>query len=600
MHCVKVLIICSLMSCVRSTYVGSTIFYKRRQDRSGDCWSLDDLSKLKARQLLETIMPIVPSTDKINKKYVRETVRYLRQALNEIDKDLDERTGGILKEALADAIGGHLRARVLPTIRFAYYAGYIPCKCARHAHDFFNDVKTELNTLGLGWADPRVPAHTNLSVVKILISTGKFVDPCTSLVSKRDANSCIHVPPPKLDDSKKPSAIALPFKKGGFISLTSPAAENILLNYYTTASRCILASSPAKCRHADFVNFNNEMWHWMKRDVAPHLVDEKLYCAYGGVFRIAAAVQSYGKGLKRRNLFEYDDPSSRWNIFRKFPGPCITVDMDWTPSLYIIVIFCLAATICFFQTMYYCLFKRRGCRCQGFTPSWHTKDLTYARVETNIPAMLAEHQSAIYYSDRKRGAKNSSKTRSTSLGSIKAQKVYDLNDNTEKMMAVIMSGNEDSDVESQSSAGSMMSKHESDGSPVSVLTKRSTQSTARSKSPPKLETPIAQLKLDSPVRTDKRPRQPMYTTSTVTRSELTFCPEQRDSESTWSDTSITDHSTSCSASFKSQSRQSSSTRNLAWARRIVSKHSGQTQTQTRSTTGTDFDFNSFTTPPSRR
>ncbi|XP_013190180.2 uncharacterized protein LOC106134600 [Amyelois transitella] len=575
-----VVIILIFMTCVRSSNVGSAIFYRRR-GRS-ECWDLDDFAKLRARQLFENIMPIVPTTDKVDKKYVKETVRYFRQALHEVDKDLDRHTGDILREALADAIGGHFRSRLLPTIRFAYYAGFIPCRTARYAHDFFQDLKTELNTLGVGWAEPEVPAHTNLSVVKIYIGTGKFLDPCSSLISKRDANSCIHVPPPKVDDSDKPAAIALPFKKGGFTSLSSPSAANILLKYYTTTSRCILASSPKECRHADFVNFNNEMWHWMKRDVAPHLVDEKLYCAYGGVFRIAAAVQNYGKGLSRRNLFESEDDRTKWRLWRRLTEPYLNLDVDWSPSLYVLSVFIVAIAICCLQTMYFFVFSKGGCKCKKrLSSQWEPKDLTYARVETNIPAMISEHQSAIYNSDKKRVMKDSTKTRSTSLGSMKTQRVYDLNDNTEKMMAVIMSGNEESDDGSQSSAVSTESKHESDGSPTSVVTKRSTQSTARSKSPPKLETPIAQLKLYSPQRTDKRPCRPMYTTSTA---------EQQDSDSTCSDTSLADNSIS----------SASSTRNLAWRHFDFAKHTGHTLTQTRSTTGTDFDMNSFTTPPSKR
>lgn len=571
-----------------STNVGTSLFFNRRT--RADCWHEDEVAKLRARRTFQQIMLPQVTPDKINARYIKGALRYYRRAFRAVEANSDYRTSAVLKEALADTIGGHLRREMLPTVRFAYYAGYVPYKNAREVHEFLEDIKTFLNTKGLGWQEPdKVPQWSNLSVVKVLIGSGRLFDPCSCLVTKRDSNSCIHLPAPKLDDYYEPSAVALPFKIGGLVSLASPHSENILLKYYTTASRCILRSSPENCRHSDFVNFNNELWHWMKRDVAPHLVDEKLFGAYGGVLRIAAAVQSYGKGLSRRNLFEYQDAGvSKWHPWQALTQSYVYVNADWTPKLYVGMVVLAALAICLLQICYNYMFgDAKGCRCTGRSKSVLTKEVAYANVESNFPAMLPAHHDK--YSDKNRHRLSSAKTKSSSA-SVKTQKVYDLNENAEKLMEVIISGNEETESESP-----YMSKQEESEDADNVINLGQSKC---SKSPPELHTPIAQLRIEKP-QIAKR-SVPMYSTSTATHSEMTYCQEQQVSESAWSgsgSSSSDDHSGTTDSS-KTQSRKTHESRDLAWARRVVSKHG--IHSNTRSTTGTEFDINSFTTPQSRR
>lgn len=585
-----ILLIFSNINWIASSNPGSVLFTTKH---NRDCWNEDEVARLRARKIFESIaLPIVPP-DKVSSKYVKETVRYFRKALRIVDKNVDPHTGAILKEALADTIGGHLRTEILPSVRLAYYAGYVPYRQVRRIHDFFLEIKSFLNTQGLGWKSPtKGPTQSNLTVGKILIGSGKLFDPCSCLITKRDSNGCIHLPCPQVDDYDTPSAIALPFKSGGLVSLSSPSSENILLKFYTTASRCILQSSPETCRHSDFVTFNNDMWHWMKRDIAPHLVDETLYAAFGGVLRIAAAVQNYGKGLSRRNLYDNDiTEDTKWHPWKSLTQSYIYINTDWTPQLYVGVILLVGLTICLLQMCYNYIFgPAGGCNCKDRRRSSDVREIAYANVDSCFPAVLPNHSSAPSSSGQKRDTKSLPKSKSASVGTFRTQRVYDMNDNIEKLMSVIMSDYEGSDIET-----SLASKPESD---TVVRKSPGDKESARSRltnSPPKIETPMAQLKIEKTPRSE-RPQLPMYSTSTITRSEVTYCQEH--SDTAWSGTS-TSGRTCSSTSTKTQSRRSRRSRDLSWARRVVSKRNVSDQT-TKSNTGTDMDLNSFTTPPSRR
>ncbi|CAB3221055.1 unnamed protein product [Arctia plantaginis] len=579
---------------VTSKNAGSAIFNSAKINLK--CWNAEDIAKLQARKEFEKVIPPVVNPEKVDAQYIKRTLRYFRNALIVVQRDTDIRTAGVLKEALSDTIGAHLNAEILPTIRFAYYAGYIPYKSAKQAHIFLDQLKILMNTQGVGWKQPpRLPQWTNLTVAKIAIGAGKFRDPCATLFTKRDANNCIHVPTPVMDDEFEPSAMALPFRRRSLVSLTSPISENVLLKYYTTVSRCILNSSPANCRHADFITFNNELWHWMKRDVAPHLVDNKLYAAYSGILRIAAAVQNYGKGLSRRNLFEYHKPDEcKWNPWRSLTQSYLQIDADWTPALYIALVISTAIAICLLQICYNYMFgKTNGCPCTTSPPRSYSRDIAYAKIDTSNYSAIVPQRSVVSSaccSNRIQPMRHS-KSKTPSVGSTRTQRVYDLNENTEKLMTVIVSDNLESDTASTTSKG------ETDEYANKTETKTSE---SKPKSPPKIDTPIAQLTLDKPGKTDrseKRLSKPMYSTSTLTRSDMTFCQQMRHSDSAWSATSSSTSGKSVtSTSTKSRSQRSRSSRDLAWARHVISRHSRRV-TQS---SGTELDGQSYTTPTTRR
>ncbi|KAJ8733746.1 hypothetical protein PYW07_014297 [Mythimna separata] len=597
-----VIIFCNI-AFVSNKNAGTAIFDAKRIKNS--CWSQDEIAKLRARKEFEALIPPEVSPERIDSRYTKHILRYFKHALRTVEKNVDHNTSGILKEALSDTIGAHLKSNILPTVRFAYYAGYVPYRNARQLHEFYDDLKVDMNTQGLGWRQPApVPQWSNLTVAKIQIGSGKLLDPCACLITKRDSSNCIHIPAPKLDDDQKPAAVALPLKSQGLISLMAPTSENILLKYYTTASRCILHSSPTKCRHADFVNLNNELWHWMKRDVAPHLVDEKLYTAYGGVLRIAAAVQNYGKGLSRRNLFENPEAEvAKWNPWSMLSQSYIYVNTDWSPTMYVGLVFMAAVLICLLQMCYnYTFGNTTGCSCKGKSgKSSFTREVAYTKVDSTFPAVLP-HQSAIYYSEKKRSKKRPpSRSKTSSLGSLQTHKVYDLNENTEKLMAVIMSDNEHSDGISSPSKVDTEEEYSDKRLAIADVAKESKPC------PPQIETSVAQLTIEKVQLSDnqKKTSIPMYSTSTLTRSDVTYCPGKMLSDTCWSATSTsTSGKTLSSTSSKSHSGRSRSSRDLAWARHVISRHSRrglmQSTTGPTGTTRTDLDANSFATPASRR
>lgn len=579
-----------------------TVLFKERKYYP-ECWSPDQVAKLHARKIVERIIPTQVSLDKINHKYVRTTLRYFRTALEQANKSGDPHIAGILQESVADAIGSHLRRDFLPNVKFAYYAGYIPYNDVQKFHNLYEDVKSILNTKGIGWRPPvGIPQQSNLTVGKILIGLGKLSDPCSCLVVRQYPNHCLHLPIPKLDDERNPSAMVLPFKNGGVVSLHSAYSENILLEYYTTAARCILNSSPARCRHSDFVNFNNELWHWMKKSVAPHLMDEKLYPGLGGILRVAAAVQTYGKGLSRRNLlYELEERPNSWHLWRTLTQTGLYVNADWTPQLYIGAAILIGCLMCCMQLFYDKICNRRkACCCIGLRPSslGGRRDVPYTSVDTNFPAMLPMHfirpPSNSTATKANRIVHTLPKSKSASTGTIQTHRVYDLNENTEKLMSVLISDNECTDIEVSSSLSSgedPLQKTVIDMRSVNAKSPNSQKST----SPPQIDALVTQLKVDKPSCTESS-HMNVYLTDTAT--ETTF-NRGRLSDTGWSESSSTSRSMT-TASLKSHGTK---LRDIAWARRVACKQrrrASSSLTNTATEVNSYMGSNSFTTPPSRR
>lgn len=569
---------------------GSAIFYNKVP--STVCWSDDEIVKLRARNAFEPLMPHL-SPHEVDAKHIKDILRYFRRALFTIDKESDPAIYKLLQDAIADTIGAHLRSEILPAVRFAYYAGYVPYRNARQIHDLLDDIKVYLNTQGIGWKKPKRTSQkwSNLTVAKILIGAGSFLDPCACLIIKRDSNSCIHLPVPKHDDDRMPTAVALPFKSGGLVSLVSPESSNVLLKYYTTAARCILSKSPEKCRHSDFVNFNNELWHWMKRDVAPHLIDENLYAAYGGILRIAAAVQNYGKGLSRRNLFESAADVSSWNPWKTLVDSSIYINADWTPTVYVAVVLLTAFSIYLVQICYnYICGDSGACTCRSNADTSLEKDVKYQTVNKNnnmngpsqshreSMSTTPPQQAKVFYNFRKH---KHTPSRVKSLGSVRidTQKVFDLNENKEKIMDVIVSDHDESLIADLSTIST-----EDEGS----------ASRKRAISPPRLQ-PSSQLTVNRSTRSGSQ--RLLYSTSTMTHTITGSYRGRRESESEWSGSESTTSSRSNSSSSKSNRSRSRSSRDLSWARRVISKQSLRNLT---TTSRTELDGTSFTTQTSQR
>lgn len=557
---------------LRHSNCGSSLFYNRR---SRGCWDRNELAKLRARKVFEQLeLPALPP-DRVDDAYLKDTLKYFKNSLKHIETNKYWETRQVLRDALADTFGANLRSNILPTARFAYYAGYVHYKNVKQMHDFSEKMKNILNTQGLGWKEPaRLPGWSNLSVAKITIGSGKLINPCTYLSIKRDENHCVTLPYPQLDDPDHPSAIALPFKSVKVFSMTAPVSENVLLKYYTTASRCILQRSPKNCRHSDFVNFNNEMWHWMKTDVAPHLLDEKLYSIFGGVLRIAAAVQSYGRGLKRRGVLTFERSNdTRWIPY--LTDSRVKLDVDWTPSVYICFTVIAALLIFMLQIFYGKVFSKGsdGCNCSVCptnpkrSPN-RGSQVYYANVDSNFPAMLPQYPQADVFLREKQPS-----TREMSSKSLESP----LDENKRQATEV---------PRPCSDRGSSESEQTISSKDTSKVSYESETHTDRS-SPPELATPIYQLKVS---RNQVNPKETCSDSTGRARTE-----NLSESSSSGSGGSASGESR-YSISTKSSCH---STRKNARVRRFVSRHSLCRSSYSKTPPGAE-DVNSYTTPPSGR
>ncbi|XP_063545752.1 uncharacterized protein LOC134753744 [Cydia strobilella] len=554
---------------------GTILFYNKHIDT--DCWSREELAKLQARKILNQLIPKQTPPDQITKKIANEALRYYREALHTVDKQQRSASKTVLREALADTIGGHLRSEVLPAVRLAFYAGYVPYKSVRKLHDLYSEIKTTLNTEGRGWKPPpKIPMTANLTVNKITIGRGKLYDPCNFLVVKRDSNACIRMPIPIVDDANDPSAIALPFKSGGLVNMLSPTSQNIFLKYYTMASRCILRRSPATCRHSDIVKFNSDLWCWMKNDVAPHLMDEKLYAAYGGVLRVAAAVQTYGKVLPRRYLFDNYRNPMEWHSWRKLTEPYFFIDSDWTPSIYVGVVVLAALAICLLQMFYNYIFgKTNMCACGGQKQSVFQK----------IKQQHVQHGAtkSVYYNEPQRTCCSPGSRETSSQIPSKTQRVYDYNDN---LLDVIMSDAETGEYSSSDSNNGYDSMKENEHYGIE------TKAVARSTSPPKIETSIEQLKINRGRVSIRGDGAQMTDKWASTENGSTSCCE--------SASSGTRSSTSRPRTRQARPRVRVRVRDLAWARQVLHSEISPAPRPRTSRTSPHTEMDSFTTSTTQR
>ncbi|VVC97579.1 unnamed protein product [Leptidea sinapis] len=454
-----------------------------------------------------------------------------------------------------------MRSEILPAVRFAYYAGFAPYRGVRDLHNFYDSIKLFLNTQGLGWKRPEsVPIWTNLTVEKIHVGAGKLYDPCTLLTIKRDKKSCIHFPKPSIDNNEEPSAIMLPLKSNALVSLTSEKSENALIKYYTTVSRCILKRSTNSCRHDDFVSFNNELWHWMKRDVAPYLAEEKLYTAYGGILRLAATVQSYGKSLSRRNLFSNEESViSKWHPWRALSETYSNIDTDSPRCFYIGAVLFAGVTICLLQIIYSLIFGNgSGCHCKDRPKSSSLyKDVNYANVESSIPAMLpAQTENVCSEQSATKVFNTSCKTGNPPYCTDN----YDIRVSRDQMMDGVESENDDFTDESSTSKTRDVDDNVIDVGLVD-----------RGRSPPKIDTSIEEVVIK---------RGPNYHRQMCSASTVTF-HEERGTDTVWSGSESSSGESVSSGSSKSRCPRSSS-RELAWAKQVITKRD-----RTRSSTATE-------------
>ncbi|KAK2578761.1 hypothetical protein KPH14_008867 [Odynerus spinipes] len=345
--------------------IGTVLF--ERGDCAKRCWSTEEFTILNSRRMFQDILPKVKVIDYQNDQYIALLMDYFHVCLETVRKLSIGKTKHLMLKALADAMGGYLRAYILPLTKQSYYAGNIKYHNARKLFELYDELMDFLHTNGAGWSKSRREI-VSTKTSPIVITPSELSVACNGLItypihdnynrnrrsrrrharrkkkrfvsrhkSKRyaaagyndagfnnDEQSTI-VPLPFLDDENEPNSIALPFKSNSLQSLYSERSVFVLVKYYVASVKCIVSRSQSK---AVLDNFNTNFFAWLKQSVRRHLNDEKWYPAFGGVLRVISSLEESGSG-KNMEL-----KGGSYQMMPKMETEHSSVPVDDVPPLY--------------------------------------------------------------------------------------------------------------------------------------------------------------------------------------------------------------------------------------------------------------------------
>ncbi|XP_014604104.1 PREDICTED: uncharacterized protein LOC106786821 [Polistes canadensis] len=286
------------------------------------CWTNEEFTILNSRRMFQDILPKVNIIDYQNDQYIALLMDYFHICFESVRKLSIGKSKHLMLKALADVMGGYLRAYILPLTKQSYYAGNIKYHNARKLFELYDELKDFLHTNGFGWSKPR-PEIKPTKMSLIITTPSESSVACNGLITfpirgvnnnrhlqKRHARRKIKrfvsrirlrrflhagyndvsnidesaiVPIPFLDDETEPNSIAVPFKSNSLQSLYSARSAFVLVKYYMASVKCIVSRSKTK---AALDHFNSNFFSWLQQSVKERLNDEKWYPAFGGVSRI--------------------------------------------------------------------------------------------------------------------------------------------------------------------------------------------------------------------------------------------------------------------------------------------------------------------------
>ncbi|XP_015181183.1 PREDICTED: uncharacterized protein LOC107068876 [Polistes dominula] len=253
------------------------------------CWSNEEFTILNSRRMFQDILPKVNAIDYQNDQYIALLMDYFHICFESVRKLSIGKSKHLMLKALADVMGGYLRAYILPLTKQSYYAGNIKYHNAKKLFELYDELKDFLHTNGVGWSKPR-PEITPMKMSLIITTPSESSVACNGLITfpiryndVYNTDESAIVPIPFLDDETDPNSIAVPFKSDSLQSLYSPQSAFILVKYYTASVKCIVSKTKTK---AALDNFNSNFFSWLQQSVKERLNDEKWYPAFGGVSRI--------------------------------------------------------------------------------------------------------------------------------------------------------------------------------------------------------------------------------------------------------------------------------------------------------------------------
>ncbi|KAI4496379.1 hypothetical protein M0804_000189 [Polistes exclamans] len=314
--------------------IGTVLF--ERGDCMKRCWTNEEFTILNSRRMFQDILPKVNIIDYQNDQYIALLMDYFHICFESVRKLSIGKSKHLMLKALADVMGGYLRAYILPLTKQSYYAGNIKYHNARKLFELYDELKDFLHTNGFGWSKPR-PEITPTKMSLIITTPSESSVACNGLITfpirgvnnnrhlqKRHARRKIKrfvsrirlrrflhagyndvsnidelaiVPIPFLDDETEPNSIAVPFKSNSLQSLYSARSAFVLVKYYMASVKCIVSRSKTK---AALDHFNSNFFSWLQQSVKERLNDEKWYPAFGGVSRIIFTLEKTGNERNKK------------------------------------------------------------------------------------------------------------------------------------------------------------------------------------------------------------------------------------------------------------------------------------------------------------
>ncbi|KAH8244970.1 hypothetical protein KR032_003297 [Drosophila birchii] len=264
-------------------FLGTALFHGPRRE----CFTLEDIALLRARQGLEWLVPKTYPKYMANDSMAYRLVRYWN-VVNEIVHHMsDKYTERLMKAAFYDTLGAYLRYYLVPLAQVSFYAGRVSLPTVEHLVDIKRQCHQVLRTNGNAW---RMPAIINITEQMKNLSMDPFV------LSSDDSNICDQLDLSQVSDQRQMilllpnlepldangylTNIYLPFRENRVYNLRASSSASELKRFLNTIAACqsYLKMNPT--------NYNHKLLDWIKEFVPHHLADEQFYPGLSGILQI--------------------------------------------------------------------------------------------------------------------------------------------------------------------------------------------------------------------------------------------------------------------------------------------------------------------------
>lgn len=242
-------------------------------------WTMEELAALYSRWYFHNIIPPPAIPMRVNDTYFYNHLKNYKDIFLTLTKNTrDPIKRSILTAAFADTVGGHIKARLLPAAKYAFYGGAVSYETVKNVKRYYDEIRSTLQTDGHKWQGPNDDVYRAVleSLPHVARSRRVSEDECKRLpfYNKIEAG---YVPPVPQVDWNRSATLYLPIKSGPANSLRSNGAARELQLFYELVSGC-LETNPGSLR-----KFQQRFKKWLESDVVPHLNDDFLYPGLFGV-----------------------------------------------------------------------------------------------------------------------------------------------------------------------------------------------------------------------------------------------------------------------------------------------------------------------------